>query len=163
MTTKLLADLTTDIVALTGDVDNRHVLLIRRGNAPYQGMWALPGGYVDNGETFEAAARRELLEETGIAAPRLVSVDVYDSPNRDPRGRVISRAYLAQLPERQKPRAGDDAAAAEWIDLDRALTTSLAFDHAAILRDALTLTNHDHHTAELRGDTEDALRSSVVK
>src|ERR1700754_3805735 len=105
------AHLTTDIVliarprihvpaargtAVLGVGAPSHVLLIRRRWEPYQGCWALPGGYVDHGETFAQAAERELAEETGLkGAGGLIRVGLYDAPDRDPRGRVISVAHLA--------------------------------------------------------------------
>ena len=117
-----------------------HVLLIERGWDPFAGRWALPGGHVDPGETFEAAARRELDEETGLTAPdRMVQVGVYDAPMRDPRGRVISVAYAGHLPRLVAPTAADDAVAAQWVAVDDLNTDALAFDHALILRDAYAL------------------------
>jgi 8-oxo-dGTP diphosphatase len=109
------------------------VLLIRRKNPPFQGQYALPGGFVDVGETVEAACRRELKEETGIEAAALTLVGVYSDPTRDPRGHTCSVAFLARI-HGAEPRAGDDAAAAEWVADWQSLT--LAFDHAMILRDA---------------------------
>jgi 8-oxo-dGTP diphosphatase len=119
-----------------------NVLLIERGNDdndPFAGCWALPGGCVelDDDETFEVAARRELTEETGLTAPeRLVQVGVYDAPHRDPRGRVISTAFTGYLRRLIEPNAGDDAAAAKWMPVDQLGSHALAFDHADILRDA---------------------------
>src|SRR5215471_12909073 len=90
------------------------VLLIRRKNPPFQGMFALPGGFVEAGETTEAAALRELKEETGIEghSPRLIGV--YSDPNRDPRHHTISAVYLVELGS-YEVKAGDDAAAAEFV------------------------------------------------
>ena len=122
--------LATDCVVV--DAKGR-VLLIRRGHAPFKGKYALPGGFVEVGETVEDACRRELLEETGVKVRRLELLGVYSDPKRDPRGHACSVAYLARV-GRATPRAGDDAAAAEWVE-DWA-KADVAFDHALILRDA---------------------------
>ena len=127
--------LTVDCVVLDSE---RHVLLIRRGHPPFEGAYALPGGFVEVGETAEDACRRELLEETGVRAGKLRLVGVYSEPSRDPRGHTVSIAYLARV-GRRTARAGDDAAAAEWIADWRKLP--LAFDHALILKDAVRLAN----------------------
>lgn len=129
-----------DVVLLAGPLHERHVLLIKRGWAPHRGCWALPGGLVDTGETFLEAASREAVEETGIDPVGLLNqVGVYDTPDRDPRGRVVSVAYYAALPDMPDPLAGDDAAAAQWVLATTALDESLAFDHREILVDALRL------------------------
>jgi 8-oxo-dGTP diphosphatase len=109
------------------------VLLIRRKFPPFQGHYALPGGFVEIGETVEDACRRELMEETGVKAGKLRLVGVYSDPKRDPRGHTCSVVFLAGA-ARAKPKAGDDAAAAEWVADWRKV--ELAFDHAGILRDA---------------------------
>jgi 8-oxo-dGTP diphosphatase len=123
--------LTADCVIC--DRDGR-VLLIRRANEPFRGAYALPGGFVDVGETVEAACRREVIEEVGVAVDQLRLVGVYSDPRRDPRGHTVSVAYLARLADAPKPQAGSDAAAAEWVKDWRAL--NLAFDHAKIIADA---------------------------
>ncbi len=122
--------LTTDCVVL--DQAGR-VLLIRRKNAPFKGKYALPGGFVDVGETVEAACRRELKEETGIVAGKLALLGVYSKPKRDPRGHTCSVAFLTRT-DRTQAQAGDDATAVKWVADWRRL--KLAFDHAQILRDA---------------------------
>ncbi len=126
--------LTTDCAIFDG---NDRVLLIRRGNPPFEGAYALPGGFVEIGETVEEACRREVLEEVGIEVGELRLVGVYSDPARDPRGHTVSVAFLAVLPRRIAPKAGSDAAAAEWVEDWRAL--KLAFDHAQILADAEAL------------------------
>jgi 8-oxo-dGTP diphosphatase len=109
------------------------LLLIRRKYPPFQGNYALPGGFVDIGETVEAACRRELREETGVEAGALRLIGVYSDPDRDPRGHTCSVAFLTRVSQ-SEATAGDDAAAAEWVADWRSVT--LAFDHAQILRDA---------------------------
>lgn len=110
------------------------LLLIRRKKPPFEGQFALPGGFIEVGETTEQAALRELREETGIVGttPRLVGV--YSDPNRDPRRHVISIAYLI-LTDADRATAGDDAATADFIANWRG--QQLAFDHNRILEDAL--------------------------
>ncbi|MEZ5854269.1 MAG: NUDIX hydrolase [Hyphomicrobiaceae bacterium] len=123
--------LTVDCVVF--DTKDR-VLLIRRARPPYRGHYALPGGFVDVGESVEDACRRELLEETGVKAGRLRLVGVYSSPGRDPRGHTVSVAFATRV-RSARAVAGDDAAAAEWISNWR--RAKLAFDHKTILKDAL--------------------------
>ena len=110
------------------------VLLVRRGRPPFEGRWALPGGFVEAGETTEAAVRRELWEETGLRALVQRLVGVYSDPGRDPRGPTVTVAYRMRLP-RGRVRSGDDAGGAAWFRLEE--TPRLAFDHDRILRDAL--------------------------
>jgi 8-oxo-dGTP diphosphatase len=109
------------------------VLLVRRGNPPFKGRHALPGGFVDIGESVEDACRRELMEETGVKAGKLRLLGVYSDPRRDPRGHTCSVVFVGRV-ARATPTAGDDADGAEWIEDWR--TLPLAFDHAAILADA---------------------------
>ena len=125
--------LCTDCIAV--DAKGR-VLLIKRGHPPFVGRYALPGGFVDIGETVEAASRRELMEETGVKAGKLHLVGVYSDPKRDPRFHSAAVAFLTRV---RSPNvvAGDDAAAAEWIEDWRKV--DLAFDHNIILRDAMRL------------------------
>src|SRR5262245_19398557 len=109
------------------------VLLIRRKHPPFQGHYAIPGGFVEIGETVEEASRRELKEETGLEVGPLRLVGIYSDPKRDPRGLTCSVVFLGR-PMRTTAQAGDDAAATEWIeDWSR---IELAFDHAKILADA---------------------------
>jgi len=121
------------VVAL---VEGQHnVLLIRRKNPPFEGRWALPGGFVDPHEPLEEAARRELLEETGVRPAHLEQLHTFGDPGRDPRGWTVSVAYLAlldwQAARSLQPEAGDDAAGVAWFDL--LAPPPLAFDHADIL------------------------------
>jgi 8-oxo-dGTP diphosphatase len=117
------------------DPDGR-VLLVRRKNEPFAGRYALPGGFVDLGETVEAACCRELEEETGVAVidSRLKLVGVYSDPDRDPRGHSVSIAFTTTLEQAVVPKAGTDAQSAAWITDWRA--EILAFNHAEILADA---------------------------
>lgn len=132
---------TVDIVVLTDR--GREVLLVRRGAPPYEGALALPGGFVEIDESLDAAARRELAEETGVdvASVSIVQVGAYGEPGRDPRGRTVSVAYLALLDERPAATAGSDAAEAAWHRVDTLEPADLAFDHAEILADACAATS----------------------
>jgi 8-oxo-dGTP diphosphatase len=122
--------LTADCVVF--DARNR-VLLVRRKYAPYQGRYALPGGFVEIGETVEDACRRELLEETGVKAGKLQLLGVYSDPGRDPRGHTCTVAFFTRV-RSTRAKAADDAAAAAWVE-DWS-NVDLAFDHALILADA---------------------------
>lgn len=115
------------------------VLLIRRGQPPYKGRWALPGGFVDEGEDAEKAARRELHEETGLRVRRqpFEHLAAYAAPRRDPRHRTVSMSYWTVVPRDAVAAAGDDAADVRWWPVAEALAERrLAFDHATILTDA---------------------------
>ena len=117
------------------------VLLIRRGTDPFKGDWALPGGRVELDESIDAAARRELEEETGIKPDFLEQLYTFGEPGRDPRGRVVSVAYYALVSVEQfTPVAGTDAAVAAWLPITDGNGTplsNLAFDHREILETAL--------------------------
>jgi 8-oxo-dGTP diphosphatase len=128
---------TVDLVVLTIRASVLSGLLIRRGCAPYRGRWALPGGFVEEREDLGDAAVRELAEETGIdgAVGHLEQLATYGAPRRDPRGRVVTVAYLALVPDLPTPVAGTDAAAAAWHDLNA--LPRLAFDHGRILTDGV--------------------------
>jgi len=135
--------LTVDVVltAPLGDVGDEgrwRVLLIKRGGPPFQGTWALPGGFVEPQEPLEEAARRELQEETGLKPERLEQLQAFGDPGRDPRGWTVSVAYLAVAGEEEarglRPKAASDAADVAWFDLDG--LPDLAFDHAEILATA---------------------------
>ena len=117
--------------------ESLHVLLIRRGRWPFEGYWALPGGFVEIDESLEDAAARELFEETGLTDVSLQQLHAFGDPGRDPRTRVITISYLAQVDEKQarKIRAGDDAADARWWPVSG--LPPLAFDHARILEFAM--------------------------
>ena len=127
------ASVTADAVLFAEKEGQMYVLLIQRGNDPYKGYWAFPGGFLEMDETVARCAERELEEETGIVLTGMQLVGIYSDVERDPRGRVITAAYAAMttMPE---ATAADDAAAAKWWPLND--LPPLAFDHETILRDA---------------------------
>jgi 8-oxo-dGTP diphosphatase len=131
--------ITVDLVVLTVRQGELCALLVRRGSAPFQGRWALPGGFVDPDEDLPDAAVRELAEETGLRHPagHLEQLATYGAPKRDPRGRVVTVAYLALLPDLPAPVAGTDAAAADVVPLSAVRPDRLAFDHDRILADGV--------------------------
>lgn len=120
-----------DMVILAVDGDELKVLLIQRGADPYAGRWAIPGGFVDPAESLDEAAARELREETGVEGVYLEQLYTFGTPDRDPRGRVISVTYYALLRHAPPIVGGDDAADARWFPLRE--LPPLAFDHGAIL------------------------------
>jgi 8-oxo-dGTP diphosphatase len=130
---------TVDLVALTIRDDELCALAVRRGQAPYAGRWALPGGFVRPGEDLDEAGARELMEETGVPVERLhlEQLASYGAPHRDPRMRVITVAYLGLAPDLPLPTAGGDAAGARWAPVSELMTTRLAFDHRQILADGV--------------------------
>ena len=141
--------------ALTVDavwIHRGRVLLIRRARPPFQGQWALPGGFVELRETVEGAVARELEEETGLSARPWKLVGVYSGAERDPRKPTTTVAFLMRG-RAGPPRAGDDARRAEWVALRDA--HPLAFDHAQILRDGLRLWRGDRRGRRRRGGGHD--------
>ncbi len=130
---------TVDLVALTVRDDMLQVLLVTRGQEPFRGRLALPGGFVRPDEDLPEAAARELAEETGVrrVPGHLEQLATYGSPRRDPRMRVVSVAYLSLAPSLPDPTAGSDASAAEWLPVSAAAGARLAFDHARILTDGV--------------------------
>jgi 8-oxo-dGTP diphosphatase len=114
------------------------VLMIKRKNPPFAGHWALPGGFIDPGETPKQAAIRELVEETGLEVSALNFVGEYKTPGRDPRmENVWSYAFSLHVNARESVQAGDDASQAEWIPIKQLNKLKLAFDHADIIKQAL--------------------------
>jgi 8-oxo-dGTP diphosphatase len=131
---------TVDVVILTMSGGALHLLLVRRGEPPFEGMWAIPGGFKRPAETLDEAATRELREETGVdAASLLTQFGAYGDPERDPRMNVVTVAYLAVLRDVGALAAGTDAAAADLLPVSDVLDgkVELAFDHRLIARDAV--------------------------
>lgn len=137
---------TVDLAVFTIRAGVLTVLLIQRREHPYRGYWALPGGFVRADESAAEAASRELAEETGVGTftGHLEQLATYSDPDRDPRMRVVSVAYVALAPGLPDPRPGGDAAAARWwpvedlgLDDDGPDAPAMAFDHAQIVSDAL--------------------------
>src|SRR5579883_927261 len=125
--------MTTDIVIFTIRDQRLEILLIQRGNSPFQGCWALPGGLLEPDEDLDVCARRELKEETGVTGLTLEQLHTFGAPHRDPRGRVVTVAYFTLVrPESLKPpRAASDAAQVGWFAVHG--LPDLAFDHGEII------------------------------
>ncbi|MFK7823974.1 MAG: NUDIX domain-containing protein [Oligoflexales bacterium] len=139
------AALTVDCVVFSPSLDGNRVLLIKRKKAPFQGKWALPGGFLESGESLEDCGRRELIEETGVGGIYLKQFHTFSQPFRDPRGRVITAAYFAIIRAQDHGlRASEDADEAKWFFLNH--VPSLAFDHQQIL-----------------GEGVDAMRSDLIR
>lgn len=130
---------TTDCVVFTQEEEPK-VLLIQRGNEPYKGCWAFPGGFMNMEETAEECAVRELKEETGLTVTRIRQIGAYSKVDRDPRGRTVSIAYLAIVDAPTAVSGMDDAAKAAWFPLSS--LPDLAFDHQDIMADAVALFNN---------------------
>lgn len=130
-----------DLAIFTIKNDKLCALLIKRGGHPEKGKWALPGGFVNQDESVDEAAQRELAEETGLKNMKyyLEQLKTYGSPNRDKRGYVVSIAYAALVPNMEEPEAGDDAAEAKFVPVDEIFADGfeLAFDHRQIIIDGL--------------------------
>ena len=142
MSTHPSVGVAVDLAILTIRGGALSVLLIERGEDPYAGSWALPGGFIEPNEDAETAAWRELHEETGVSqfAGHLEQLRTYSAPDRDPRQRVYSVAHVAFAPDLPEPQAGSDAAGARWWACSEVFASDgpkLAFDHAEILEDAL--------------------------
>jgi 8-oxo-dGTP diphosphatase len=130
---------TTDIAVFARQDGHPVILLIQRKHDPFAGAWALPGGFLDEGETLEACAARELREETGLVAGLLQLFGTYSAPGRDPRGWTVTAAYWTRAEEGSgEAQAGDDAADCRWFALDA--LPPLAFDHARIVAEAIVAT-----------------------
>ncbi len=129
---------TGDCIVITKEV-NAKVLLIQRGDEPYKGTWAFPGGFMNMDETTEQCAIRELEEETGLKVKDVHQIGAYSKVDRDPRGRTITVAYLAIIDKPISVVGQDDAAKAEWWPISD--LPQLAFDHDEIMADAIDLYN----------------------
>ncbi len=129
------AALTVDAIVRVKNEGSTHILLVERGKDPFKNKWALPGGFLEIGETLEQACIRELQEETGLNVQHMEQFRAYDAINRDPRHRTISVVFSVQLNQMDKVTGGDDAARAKWFPADQ--LPELAFDHAEILSDFL--------------------------
>ncbi len=129
---------TVDAAVFTFSGDRTKVLLINRGNEPFKGMWALPGGFVDMDEELEDAIVRELTEETGLVGVRLEQMRTFGTVGRDPRGRMITIVFMGIATEEQTGiKAGDDAVQAQWFDIEK-LPSNMAFDHNEVVGFAIT-------------------------
>lgn len=130
-----------DVVIFRMPPEGLSVLLIQRKDPPYAQRWAVPGGFVNIDEDLEAAAKRELEEETGVTGIEIEQLYTFGNPARDPRGRVITVAYLALVaPEVSAIRAGDDASNAAWFSVNQ--LPPLAFDHDEMLKIAMERFRH---------------------
>lgn len=122
---------TVDIVIFRLNEQVPEILLIQRGNDPYKGFWALPGGFVDKDEALEHAAARELEEETNLSDVLLTQMHTFGTPGRDPRGHTVSVVYVGYLPRGAVAVAGDDAAKVGWFP--PADLPEMAFDHEMVI------------------------------
>jgi 8-oxo-dGTP diphosphatase len=125
------AAVTADIIILKESSAQQFVLLIERKHPPFEGMWALPGGFLEMDETLEAAALRELQEETGITGVELKQFHTFSKVNRDPRHRTITTVFIGYTDDNISIEAGDDAAKALWFSTDK--LPPLAFDHGEVM------------------------------
>ena len=127
---------TADCVVIARENEPK-VLLIQRGNEPFKGCWAFPGGFMNMDETTEQCAIRELEEETGLKVTEIKQIGAYSKVDRDPRGRTITVAYLAIIDKIEAVKGLDDAAKAQWFPISN--LPNLAFDHKEIMKDAIKL------------------------
>jgi 8-oxo-dGTP diphosphatase len=126
---------TVDAIVFDTSGDKPKVLLIKRGNEPFKGQWAFPGGFVDMDEELEDAVVRELAEETGLTGVKLTQFYTFGKCGRDPRGRDITVAFIG-ITKNTKIKGGDDAAEARWFGIDK-LPTDMAFDHKDVAAAAI--------------------------
>lgn len=126
---------TTDCVIFCDTPEGEKVLLIQRKNEPFKGQWALPGGFLEDEESLETGAKRELQEETGLRVQNLHQLRTFGAPGRDPRGRTISITYWGEVPADSNVAGNDDAVEAQWFRIKE--LPSLAFDHEQIVKKAI--------------------------
>lgn len=126
--------ITVDNVIFYAEENEVFVLLIQRKNDPYKSKWALPGGFLEEEETLETGAVRELKEETGIQVSSLKQIGIFADPGRDPRGRIISIAFAGKAASQENVKADDDAGDARWFNLKN--IPPVAFDHLNIIESA---------------------------
>jgi mutator protein MutT len=138
---------TVDVIINEGD----RIVLIRRGQDPFAGKLALPGGFVEYGETVEQAAIREVKEETNLEIRLVELLGVYSDPNRDPRKHTISTVFIAE-PLAGNLRGGDDAADAAWFSLSAIDLSLLAFDHSQIVRDMIDWMDYGRTSWSTKGE-----------
>ena len=132
--------LTVDAVIFSKEDQSDFILLVKRKNEPFKGKWVLPGGFVDDGESLEVAALRELEEETSLKMKALTQLKAYGDPGRDPRGHTVSVAFWGKVNKKNSEiKAASDAADVRWLDLNN--LPELGFDHSQILKDALKIYN----------------------
>ncbi|MCH4823041.1 NUDIX hydrolase [Gramella lutea] len=132
MTQKKIA-VTVDSVVFCKVNNKFKVLLIQRKKDPFKDEWALPGGFVEEGEDLESAAKRELLEETGVKVDSMEQVQAFGKPGRDPRGHTISIAFLSRIYCEEDLKPSDDAKDAKWFGIEKLHDMKLAFDHDEII------------------------------
>jgi 8-oxo-dGTP diphosphatase len=132
---------TVDIILFTNETTPR-ILLIKRKNEPFKNKWAFPGGFMDENETLEKAAERELFEETHLKDIKLNQFKTYSDPKRDPRGRTVTTVFWSIINKEklQKTQPGDDAADANWFPIDN--LPPLAFDHNLIISEFKIFLNY---------------------
>lgn len=122
---------TTDSVIFHNNEEDLKILLVKRKGDPFKGQWALPGGFLEEEETLEACAIRELEEETGLQMDRLYQLRAFGTPGRDPRGRTVTIVFWGEIPSEEEVKGRDDAAEAAWFPVTA--LPELAFDHEEII------------------------------
>lgn len=135
--TKQNISITVDAVVFYEEEDKHKVLLVKRKNDPFKNKWAIPGGFLEESEAPEVGARRELEEETSLKMERLWQIGAFGEPGRDPRGRIISIAFVGKAASMDAVKGGDDAGDAGWFNVQD--LPELAFDHREIITAAMDM------------------------